>query len=71
LENDFLKIPTKLILGSEELARLNYERYHYPCPIVQKRLHSVYIKASSNLSNKEIWNIMGAHPNSLSKWIAI
>jgi transposase len=71
LENYFLKMLTKLMLDSEELARLNYERYYYPCPIVQKRLHSVYIKANSNLSSKEICHIMGTHPNSLSKWIAI
>ena len=70
MENYFLKMLTKLMLDSEELARLNYERYYYPCPVVQKRLHSVYIKAISNLSNKEICHITGSHPNSLSKWIA-
>ena len=62
---------TKLMLDSEELARLNYERYYYPCPIVQKRLHSVYIKAITNFPNEEICHITGSHPNSLSKWIAI
>jgi hypothetical protein len=71
LGNDFLKMLTKLMLDSEELARLNYERYYYPCPLVQKRLYSVYIKTNSNLSNKEVCHITGAHPNSLSKWIAI
>ena len=69
MENYFLKMLTKLMLDSEELARLNYERYYYPCPIVQKRLHSVYIKANSNLSNKEICQIMDAHRNSVSGWI--
>lgn len=62
---------TKLMLSSEELAKLNYERYHYPCPIVQKRLHVVYLKASTSLPNKEISIIAGAHPNSVGKWIAI
>jgi len=45
---------TKLEISSEELARLNYERYHYPCPLVQKRLHSIYIKAMSALSNDDV-----------------
>ena len=71
MENDFLKMLTKLMLDSEKLAKLNYERYYYPCPIIQKRLHSVYLKAHLNLSNKEICQITGAHPNSLSKWVTM
>lgn len=59
------------MLSSEESAKLNYERYHYPCPIVQKRLHAVYIKASTLLSNKKISIIVGVHPNSVGKWITI
>ena len=59
----------KLMLSSEELAKLNYERYHYPCPIIQKRLHTVYIKASTPSSNKEISIIVSAHPNSVGQWI--
>jgi transposase len=42
-----------------------------PCAIVQKRLHSIYIKASMHLSNKEVCQITDAHPNSLGKWITI
>ena len=57
------------MLSSEELAKLNYERYHYPCPIIQKRLHTVYIKASTPSSNKEISIIVSAHPNSVGQWI--
>lgn len=71
MKNDLQKMLTKLILDFEELAQLNYERYHYPCAIVQKRLHSIYIKASMHLSNKEVCQITGAHPNSLGKWIGI
>lgn len=62
---------TKLMLSSEELAQLNYERYYYPCPIVQKRLHAVFIKASTNLSNEKVSLIVGVHYNSVSQWIAI
>src|SRR5215210_4019558 len=60
---------TKLEISSGELARLNYERYHYPCPLVQKRLHSIYIKAISGLSNKDVGNLTDAHRNSISEWV--
>ena len=59
---------TKFKISSGELARLNYERYHYPCPLVQKRLHSIYIKAMSGLSNEDVGNFTDAHRNSISEW---
>jgi transposase len=65
------KMLTKLELSSEELHKLNYERYHYPCPVVQKRLHSIYIKAVSGLSNEKVCSLTGAHRNSLREWIQI
>ena len=65
------KMLTKLELSFEELNKLNYERYHYPCPIVQKRLHSIYIKAVSGLSNEKVCNLTGAHRNSLREWMHI
>src|SRR4051794_13487896 len=60
---------TKLEISSEELTKLNYERYHYPCPLVQKRLHSIYIKAVSGLSNENVGNLTDAHRNSISEWV--
>ena len=65
----FQKMLTKLEISSEELARLNYDRYHYPCPVVQKRLHSIYIKAISDLSNECVGNFTGAHCNSIGDWV--
>ena len=60
---------TKLTLNPEEMRRLNYERYHYPCPIVQKRLHAVYIKATTQLSNEMVALAVGSHRNKVSLWI--
>src|SRR5947209_8140970 len=60
---------TTLQISSEELRKLNYERYPYPCPLVQKRLHSLYIKALSGLSNEELGKLTDAHRNSISEWI--
>ena len=66
-----LKMLTKLMLNSEELAQLNYERYYYPCPIVQKGLNAVYIKASTNFTNEKVSLLARVHYNSVGQWIAI
>ena len=62
---------TTLQISSEELSKLNYERYHYPCPLVQKRLHSLYIKAVSGLSNEGVGNLTDAHRNSIMEWVKL
>lgn len=71
MKNHSQKMLTKLELSPEELEWLNYERYHYPCPIVQKRLHSIYIKTVSGLSNEKISVMLDAHRNSICEWVAI
>lgn len=55
--------------SSEGLALLNYERYHYPCPIIQKRLHAIYLKVTTQYCNKDIANLVDAHCNSITKWV--
>src|SRR5215211_1004814 len=60
---------TKLNLSSEELDALNYERYNYPCPQVQKRLHAVYIKAITGLSNEMVALAVSSHRNPVALWI--
>ncbi len=62
---------TRLKISSEELDKLNYERYYYPCPVVQKRLHAVYVKAVSDFSHEKVGNIVDAHRNSISQWVSI
>jgi transposase len=60
---------TRLKLSPEELNKLNYERYHYPCALVQKRLHAVYIKATTNFSNEVVAIIVSSHRNKIAQWI--
>jgi transposase len=60
---------TKLNLSSEEQDALNYERYSYPCPQVQKRLHAVYIKAITGLSNEMVALAVASHRNRVALWI--
>jgi transposase len=58
-------------LSTSETDMLNYERYHYPDPVIQKRLHAVYLKAKLGRPNKEISHIVDASRNSISNWLDI
>lgn len=56
-------------ISNAEIHRLNYERYHYPCPVVQKRIHAVYMKATVTLSNTAIGQLTGLHRHAVSSWV--
>lgn len=58
----------QLNLGETEIQRLNYERYHYPDPLVQKRMQAVYIKAITNLSNELTGVLAGLTRDSVGHW---
>lgn len=59
----------QLNLSETEIQRLNYERYYYPVPLVQKRIHAVYVKASTTMSNKAVGRIVGLSRNRVGEWI--
>ena len=59
----------QLNLSKAEIELLNYERFHYPCPIVQKRILAIYLKATSKYSNKMIGKIADLHRNVVGFWI--
>jgi transposase len=59
----------QLNLSDAEIQRLSYERYYYPCPIVQKRIHAVYIKATTEMSNEKIGYLVGLNRDSTGDWI--
>ena len=56
-------------ISTAEIQKLNYERYKYPCPIVQKRLHAVYLKATTDMANDTIGKIVDLHRDSVGCWI--
>lgn len=60
----------QLNLSKTEIQRLNYERYYYPCPIVQKRIQAIYIKATTGMTNVEIGKLVGLHRDSVGDWIS-
>jgi transposase len=53
-----------------EIARLNYERFDYPHPMIQRRLHAVYLKNTLGYSNQSIAAICDLHYNTVAYWIA-
>ena len=56
-------------ISEAEIQRLKYERYHYPCAMIQKRIEAVYIKASVKMSNKMIGHIVGLNLNAIGDCI--
>lgn len=55
-----------LNLSEAEIQELRYERFHYPCPLVQKRMQSVYLRAVKGYSSIAISAILERHPNSIT-----
>lgn len=59
----------RIKISDAEIQRLNYERYYYPCPTVQKRAHAVYIKATTEMSNQMIGALLDLNRDSVGDWI--
>ena len=55
--------------SATEIQRLKYERYYYPCPIVQKRIHAVYLKGTTTMSNEKIGKLIGLDRDSVMDWV--
>lgn len=59
----------QLNLSKTEIQKLNYERYYYPCPIVQKRISAVYFK-TFGMSNKMISKLTGLNREIVGDWLS-
>jgi len=59
----------QLNLRDAEIQKLKYERYYYPCPMVQKRIDAVYYKATLKISNKMIARLVGSDGHTIGDWI--
>jgi transposase len=55
-------------LTEKDMQTVNFERFHYPCPIVQKRCHTLYLKAKQ-YTHQEIADILDLHPNSITTYL--
>jgi transposase len=58
-------------VSKAEIEKLNYERYAYPDPMVQKRIFAVYLKATLGWNNSMIGQTIGLHYNAVGKWVNI
>jgi transposase len=58
-------------LSETEIQRLNYERFYYPCPIVQKRIHAVYMKSTVKATNTTIGLLTGLKRQCVGHWIQV
>ena len=58
----------QLNLSDAEIQRLNYERFYYPCPHIQKRIHAVYFK-TMGMNNKTIGTLTGLNHETVGDWI--
>lgn len=61
-------MPT-LQISEAEMQRLDTERFSHKQAIVQRRLHCVYLKASSELTNEQIGRCMGVAANQVGQYI--
>lgn len=58
-------------ISKADLDKLNYERYSYPDPMVQKRFFAVYLKATLGWNNAAIGDVVGLHYNAVGNWIKV
>ena len=58
-----------LTISQADSQRLNYERFHFNSPLVQKRLHALFLKATTDFSNQTIASIADIHPDTLTDYI--
>ena len=61
------QMPT-INLSQEEIQLLKYERYTYGDIIIQKRLNSVYLMSTTDLSDIQIAQASGCHRNIIPIW---
>jgi hypothetical protein len=52
----------KIEFTEEEKQALDYERYNYPDPRVQRKMNALWLK-SQGMSHKEICRLTGISPN--------
>jgi len=60
-----------LNLSKAEIQKLNYERFHYPCPIVQKRFTAVLLYATIDATLSTIGLMSGLHRHSVVHWAKV
>ena len=58
-----------LNISQADIEVVKYERFRYPCPIVQKRLHTLFFIASTDFSYGLIATLVGIHRDTVTDFI--
>ena len=58
----------RIEFSDEDIQQLNYERYHYPHPQVQKKMEVLYLK-SQGLSHQEIRRLVQISKTTLARYL--
>ena len=61
---------TQIQFTPEVIAALNYERYHHPVPLVQRRMWALWLK-SNNLSHDWIAKLVGVTENTIREYFQL
>lgn len=54
-----------------EIESSNYERFHHPSALVQKRLHVIFLKSLNCFKHQEIAKILSIHPDSVTTYLQV
>ena len=60
----------QLEISAATQALLNYERYHHPVPLVQRRMEALWLKSHS-LAHAEIAKLVGISENTLRDYFEL
>jgi transposase len=61
---------TQIEFTPEIIETLNYERYHHPVPLVQRRMEALWLK-SHNLSHGLIAKLVGVSDNTIREYFQL
>ncbi len=65
-----VRMTTHLELPPEILDALNYERYHHPIPLVQRRMEALWLKGHG-LPHAQIAKLAGVSDNTLREYFQL
>lgn len=57
----------QLEISADDQKKLNYERYHHPVPLVQRRMEALWLK-SHGLSHQQIAQLVNVSDNTLHEY---
>jgi transposase len=60
----------RIKLGPEEKRRLQFDRFHHPCPLVQRRSEVILLRANG-LSYEQIADVCGITTRSVSSYVRL